>query len=144
MSLVKIKDFKGSLVANEALESINYLGINAIMAAHGYNIDITPIMGKTPRGLIDDSPNIHLLEFERNKIIDKKYYGLSDDEICNIYYNSNEVKPLFIPGKFTSAEQCVWENIDENGNITKWYKHKISVHIKRRENESNSDYQICK
>lgn len=142
MSLVKIKDFKGSLVAKEALENINYLGINSILASYGYSIDVTPVMESTPKGMIEDSPNSHMLEIEREVLINSKHTSLPDDEIFNIYCIGNTIKPKFIIGCFTATTQNIWSNTDENGATTKWYKYKISVNIKRKADESNEDYAM--
>lgn len=142
MSLVKIKDFNGSLVAKEAIENINYLGVSSILASYGYSVDVVPIMEATPKGMIEDSPNSHMLEIEREVLIENKHNDLADDEIFNIYCVGNTIKPKFIVGSFTATTQNVWSNTDENGVETKWYKYKISINIKRKENESNSDYAM--
>ena len=136
MSLVKITEFSGSLVANEAMSNIHDTGLMVYIKSFGYDLEINPIMEATPKGMIEDSPNIHTINFVKVlRVLDTE----SDDNsiIQNNYMNCIKFKPNFRYN--TKNDHRVWSDTKSK---TRWFEHTHSVEVKRLDGEDNSDYAM--
>ena len=135
MALISINKYDGSKVEKEAMLCMSYIGINAYCKSFGYNISITPIMGNTPKGLIDDSPNSHkvtVLKSVSNK-------STTNDKDLKIIGSRDNIKATKIFGIEMEDKEYFNTAVDDN---IRWYNHEISFIIDRKLNENNSDYSM--
>ena len=136
MALVKINKFEGSLVAKETMANLNETGLLVYIKSFGYNIDINPVMEATPSGMIEDSPNKHIIAL--TKTIQISDMESSDNIIIqNNFGNTFKFKHNF---KYNTVNNNrVW--FDEVSG-TRWYQHSHCIEINRLEGEDNSDYAM--
>lgn len=136
MSLVRIEDFKGSVIASEAINNMLECGLILYCKSFGYTVNIQPNFDKYPDGLIDDSPNSHRICLGRyvNVTNSKKneHDILADNSKDNIKIN-----------RIFGYEFNTQSNITVDFKThTRWYNHIIEITVNRDKNESDEDYAL--
>ena len=108
------------------------IGLKDIIRSYGYYIEINPVMGKTPVGMIDDAPDTHEVVMERYEQI--KGNDSDEEAISRKSANNHQFNPMF--GYNYQMSHKVY--IDDSG--IRWYKHSAIIKIDRLDNESDDDY----
>ena len=135
MSLVSIKNFDGSKPAKEALGDMLYCEINTYVMSFGYKINIEPIMPKTPKGLIEDSPNEHEINLIKNVYVP---WDSDDDEVISKHSKDDyKIRPLF--GYHSVSEDSIVRDVESK---SKFFRNTIKIKVNRLKNESNTDYAL--
>lgn len=139
MGLIKFSNYTGSKISTESMFNITYCGLAEYAMSYGYHINVEPIHSKTPKGMIDDSPDAHEIVLTRNKYIDEnsKEATLGDEKIIEIESKDN-FKIAYLFGY----------NVDNTNEIitaedgTRFFRNTIKIKVKRFKNEEDADYSL--
>ena len=72
MALVRISEFGGDDISGTVYEVLESIGLVKAINSRQYNITITGVQEKTPRGFIDDEPKMHTIQITKNRFMGNK------------------------------------------------------------------------
>ena len=111
---------------------ISEIRLKDVIRSYGYYIEIDPIMGHTPIGMLDDAPDTHRVRLERYVQIKGDE---SDTEVITKHTSGNHQFNIMF-GYDCGMSHRVY--VDDSG--IRWYKHSAYITIKRNTDESDDDY----
>ena len=142
MGLIEIKEFTGSEIGKAAMEALEMIGVVNKLNLSGYHITIEGIQGKTPKGMIDDTPSKHKVIFERDKCIGtlskSEYKKIMDcEEQANALLNEQRQQNI----NFSQANNAtIADGISRDVSGYMWYKHKVELNINSSALETTEGY----
>ena len=149
MTLVKIEEFSGSITGNAVMETLEIVGVIDALNKRQYNFSIKGVQQPTPKGLIDDEPDSHVVQVEKIKFLGNRQeipfviQGMAVDLDSELFKNTMEDMhkadlrfgvTLGIP-----REEKKYIAVDRDGV---WYRHSLELKIDRGD-RADVDYVKC-
>lgn len=141
MSLIKIEDYSGSEIAKAVMEALDMVGVVNKLNINGYMIEIEGIQDKTPKGMIDDTPNKHKVTIKRDKWLGE--FSISEfdsmttsrvDEIMDMQDKNN----LDFEDNIKDCEVTHRFSFENNKDI--WYRHSVEIQLDKSILETDESY----
>lgn len=142
MSLIDIKEYRGSEIGIAVMEALEMIGIVHKLNINGYHLSIDGVHGITPKGMIEDTPDNHKITIERHKFIgnknknNMKHILRDNDKIDEILSQQEQFNIDFDERANYEITHQVKE--DSNGDI--WYNHRVEFEIGKTVLQTTESY----